>query len=389
MHILNQNIQKFINSNLETPIAQLALQKNPFPELDFKIIINQIEAKIKSKHKLPTWFTCDGIIYPNKISIEQTSSEITAKYKTELVKGKTLIDVTGGFGVDSYFFSQVIENVTHCEIDADLSQIAAHNFKQLNNHSINCICGEGTAILEQLKTNFDFIYIDPSRRNDVKGKVFMLKDCLPNVFELQEFYYQYTNRILVKTAPLLDISAGLLELKNVKKINIVAVENEVKELLWEIEKSHAGSIEICTINFNKEKRETFNFFLDRAEISFLDFPKKYLYEPNAAIMKSGGFTEIGNFYNLAKIHNHSHLYTSNELIEFPGRVFEVLKSIPYSKASMKEFLESTKSNITTRNFSESVAAIRIKWKIKDGGTNYSFFTTDKNENKIVLICKKL
>ena len=387
--LVQPEIQEFINKNIDKPIATIALQKNPFPQLDFKIILNQIEAKFKSKVKLSTWYNCSNIVYPSKISIEQTSSQVTANYKSTLVQGETLIDLTGGFGVDTFYFSKTINQVSHCEINLELSSIVSHNFKALKVTNINCIQGDSLEILENLNQQFDIIYIDPSRRNDAKGKVFMLKDCLPNVPDLKDLYFKYSNKILIKTAPILDISAGLLELKNVKTIHIVAVENEVKELLWQIEKDYKSSIEIKTINFNKEKQEIFNFKQNSNTISTYSLPKKYLYEPNSAIMKSGGFNEIGNHFGLEKLHQHSHLYTSDEKIEFPGRIFEIQNSIKYSKNNMKEFLENSKSNITTRNFPETVENIRKKWKIKDGGNQYCFFTTNKNDTKIVLICTKI
>lgn len=388
MNLLNTKIQEFINANVGTPIAKLALQKNPFPDIDYKNILNQIEAKAKAKDKLPTWFKTANIIYPSKISVEQTSSELTAKYKSTLVEGDSLIDLTGGFGVDDYYFSKKITNVTHCEINTALSEIVKHNFSVLQIANINCISGDSTEILKDLNQKFDLLYIDPSRRNDAKGKVFMLADCLPNVPELQEFYFNYSDKILIKTSPMLDISAALTELKNVKTIHIIAVENEVKELLWEIQNNFKDSILIKTVNCTKEKSEQFEFDFNTTSQSTISLPKKYLYEPNSAIMKSGGFAALGNFYNLEKLHQHSHLYTSNEKIDFPGRVFKIEKIIDYSKPKMKEHLENKKFNITTRNFPETVENIRKKWKIKDGGNDYCFLTTDKNNNKIVLICKK-
>ena len=180
------------------------------------------------------------------------------------------------------------------------------------------------------------------------------------------------------------------EMKMVKKIHIVAIENEVKELLWEIKKDYTDTIIIKTINLTKANNEIFEFELFKNKTkSDYNFPQKYLMEPNSAIMKSGGFDEVGLQFNIDKLHLHSHLYTANEIISFPGRVFEIIKKIPYQKSEMKIFLENKKANITTRNFPESVAAIRKKWKIKDGGNVYCFFTTDLNNAKIVLICTKI
>ena len=388
--ILNPEIQAFINQNIGKSISKLALQKNPFPEGNWIVILNQIEAKTKAKDKLPNWFSTENIIYPTKISIEQTSSEKTAAYKATIVSGESLIDLTGGFGVDDYYFAKNIKTVVHCEINPELSAIVQHNFKQLKVSNCTCYAGDSSDTLKTLNTKWDWIYIDPSRRNDVKGKVFLLKDCLPNVPENLAFYFNHSNAILIKTAPLLDISAGLSELQHVKAIHIIALENEVKELLWEIHASFSGNTSIKTVNIVKDKLELFDFVLNETT-KYLPFsvPQKYLYEPNSAIMKSGGFDEVGAFYNTNKLHKHSHLYTSENLISFPGRVFEIQHSIPYSKTDMKSFLENKQANITTRNFPDSVESIRKKWKIKDGGNTYCFFTTDMNNDKIVLICTKI
>lgn len=387
--LLRPEIQEYILKMTGLDGIKLALSKNPFPEIDFKIVLNQIAARTKSKNKLPTWYNCRNCIYPSKISIEQTSSEVTANYKSELINGNSLIDLSGGFGVDDYYFSKKMKQVIHCEIDSELSSIVSHNFQQLQINNIQCIVGNSSVTLGNLNQKFDWIYVDPSRRNEIKGKVFMLQDCLPNVPYLQEFYYHYASKILVKTAPLLDLTAGLSELKNVKAIHIVAVENEVKELLWEIHQNYTDSITISTVNFNKNNRETFQFVWDSVCNVNLGLPKKYIYEPNSAILKSGGFREVASKFSLDKLHTHSHLYTSNNLIEFPGRIFKIITTIPYSHKEMALHLENKKINITLRNFPDTVDNIRKKWKIKDGGNEYCFFTTDLNNNKIVLICNKI
>lgn len=388
--LLHPEIQKFITANIGADSSKFALQKNPFPEVNWIAIINQIATKTKAKDKLPTFFKTENIIYPSKISVEQTSSEKTALYKASLVSGDTLIDLTGGFGVDDLYFSKTMKNVIHCEIDEELSMLVQHNFVVLGIQNIQFEWGDSYTYLDKTQSKLDWIYIDPSRRNDIKGKVFMLKDCLPNVPELLPFYFTKSDNILIKTAPILDISAGLLELSNVKCIHIVAVDNEVKELIWELSKSFIGEIAVKTVNITKDKREEFSFELNsKSNFSNYSLPKKYLYEPNSAIMKSGGFDEIGIQYQLDKLHQHSHLYTSEDKIDFPGRIFEIQETISYMKNDMKSFLENKKANITTRNFPDSVEKIRKKWKIKDGGNLYCFFTTDRNNHKIVLICTKI
>lgn len=388
--LLQKDIQSFIKANAAADLTKLALQKNPFPNVEWRLIIEQIACFQKAKNKLPTWFATDDILYPSKISIEQTSSEKTALYKSTLILGKTIIDLTGGFGVDDYYFSKRFESVVHCEMNEGLSKVVAHNYQKLKVQNCAFYSGDSSDILVQINKSFDWIYIDPSRRNDSKGKVFMLKDCLPNVVDLMDFYYKYSTQILIKTAPILDITAGLNELKNVKKIHIVAVDNEVKELLWEISKDYSGAIEIDTVNLKKEQPEHFKFVLSERVTSInYSLPKMYLYEPNAAIMKSGGFNEVGLQFNLEKLHPHSQIYTADVIKDFPGRIFKIEHAFPYQKSEMKTFLEGKKANITTRNFPDAVDEIRKKWKITAGGNQYCFFTTDMNNRKIVLLCAKI
>lgn len=387
--LLQPEIQDFINKNLNEDSTKLALKKNPFPEVNYSVLINQIIAKKKAKDKLPTWFLLENIIYPEKISIEQTSSETTAKYKASLVSGEKLLDCTGGFGIDDYYFSKHFKSVIHCELNSDLSQIVKHNFEVLKATNIDSFHGDSTEILEQLNERFDCIYIDPSRRNDAKGKVFMLADCLPNVVDLQDFYFQFTNTILIKTAPILDLHAGLLELKNVAQIHIVAVDNEVKELLWKIEKNFNESPEIITINLEKEKQTITKIESTKSYFASYSLPKKYLYEPNASLMKSGGFEAVSELFAIGKLHQHSHLYTSDELIDFPGRKFQIDVIIPFQKKEISQFIQGKKMNVSTRNFPIKPEEIKKKYKILDGGIIFAFFTTNLNNEKIVLLCTKL
>ena len=388
--ILLPEIQKFINENLNTDVQKLALKKNPFPEYDWKLIINQIHAKQKAQNKLPTWFETENIIFPAVLSIEQTSSEPLAKFKASLISGERLIDLTGGFGIDAYYFSKQFKEVYHCEFNEDLSDIVKSNARFLQSQNIKTFKGDSLEILKNLNQTFDWIYIDPARRSDSKQKVFLLKDCTPNVPENLEEYFKYSNQILIKSAPILDISAGINELEFVKKIYIISLENEVKELLWILEKGFKQNIELEAVNINKT--EDYKIYKTTLEDdSFCDFsqPKNYLYEPFSSVMKTGNFNKIANDFNLGKLHQHSHLYTNDDLIDFPGRRFKIESIIPYQKKEMKAVFENQKYNITIRNFPISVEELRKKWKIKDGGSKFAFFTTNFQNEKIVLICNKI
>lgn len=388
-HILEPEIQQYIRENTGRPVAQLALQKSPFPGTDWTAILSQIAAREKAKDKLPTWFEAENIVYPSKVSVEQTSSETAAQYKAQLVSGESLIDLTGGFGVDDYYFSKQVKEVMHCEMSLELSAIAAHNFEVLGADNIKNVPGDSTDTLRILDRQWDWMYIDPSRRNDAKGKVFMLKDCLPDVPDLLDFYFRYTKNIMMKTAPILDISAGLGELHYVKAIHIVAVHNEVKELLWILKKGFAGAPLINTINLNKGAEKVFVAEMDNDAIAVFSLPQKYLYEPNAAVMKSGLFDAVGRAYGLGKLHQNTQLFTSDKLKDFPGRSFIINAILPYQKENMKSNIEGKKMNVTVRNFPLAVEELRKKWKIKDGGDTYAFFTTDMKNGKIVLLCSKI
>jgi len=388
--ILNTGVQDFINKNSSADIMSVLLNKPIFEGISQKELAEQIEAKEKCKNKLPTWFNTPSIYYPNKLNIEQTSSETTANYKAQIVSGNSLVDLTGGFGVDSYFFSKQMKAIFHCEINPELSEIALHDFEILGQNNIECHPVDGITFVKKSTQYFDWIYVDPSRRNDVKGKVFLLKDCLPNLPKHLPSLFEKTQNILVKTSPLLDIKMGVDELNSVKEVHVVAVQNEVKELLFVLEKGYVGTVKIKTINLLAEHNDIFDFSLDEEQQINTDFgePSVYLYEPNAAILKSGGFKSVAKAYGLEKLHPHSHLYTSDKLLDFAGRRFKIQQTLPYSKKSLKS-IAITKANITTRNFPLSVAELRKKHKIKDGGDCYLFFTKSLDDNLLVLDCQKV
>ncbi|MCF7569148.1 class I SAM-dependent methyltransferase [Sabulilitoribacter arenilitoris] len=387
--ILNTDIQEFINSNLNSSISKLLLKGIAFNSVETKEVVEQIEAKKRCEKKLSTWFNTENIYYPNKLSIEQTSSEITANYKSSLISGDSIIDLTGGFGVDCYYFSKRFKSVKHCEINNKLSEIVKHNYKQLDIQNIKTCCIDGIEYIKTSKKLYNWIYLDPSRRHDRKGKVFFLNDCLPNVPEHLDILFKHSKNILIKTSPLLDFSIGINELKHVKTIHVVAINNDVKELLWVLESNYSEKISIKTVNIKKDKEEHFNFLLGEEKLAQSNYklPLSYLYEPNSAILKAGGFHSISKKIDVFKLHQHSHLYTSEQLLDFPGRCFKIENILPYNKKELKKE-DFKKANITIRNFPETVQGIRKKFNIKEGGNLYLFFTTDLDDNKIVITCTK-
>ena len=386
--ILHPKVQQFITEHLKSDITKLILTGSPFEEVSVNELANQIISKLKSKHKIPSWFTNKDIYYPPKINIEQTSSEITANYKSKLIKGETIIDLTGGFGVDCFYFSKQFKKVIHCEINEFLSTLVQHNYEQLKIKNIQTFSGDGIEYLKKSKVKFDAIYIDPSRRNETKGKVFLLQDCIPNVPKNMDFLFTKTSQILIKNSPILDITSAVNELKFVKEIHVVATNNEVKELLFLLEKEYHKSITIKTVNRSKKKLQLFNFKYKEKAVSTYSKPLTYLYEPNSALLKSGGFHQISNQLNIFKIQEHSHIYTSNQLIEFPGRVFKIEQTLLYQKKKIKNLLKNNKANITIRNFPKTVDQIRKETKIKEGGDSYLFFTKLTTDELVVIVCKK-
>lgn len=388
--LLHPDVQKFIQQHLNYDLTKLILKGSPFKEVSIQEIATQISGLKKAKTKLPTWFKTEHILYPPNLNLEQTSSEITAKYKSELINGNTLIDLTGGFGIDDFYFSKSFKKVIHCELNEGLSTLAKHNFLALNASNVETKVGDGLQILNELDEKVDWIYLDPARRDDYGGKVFLLEQCTPNVPQNLKLLFQKSDTILIKSSPLLDLSAGIAELRKVTEIHIVSVNNEVKELLWILNRNISKEIKIKTINISKNEIQSFEaIFEEELEASAYSLPLRFMYEPNPAIMKSKLFKALSAETKTAKLHANSHLFTSEELKDFPGRTFEIVDVIAYNKKALKRSLKLKKANITTRNFPKSVNELRKELKIEDGGDQYLFFTTDLNNSKIVVACRKI
>lgn len=368
----------------------LLLKKPLFKGITQKELVQQLEAREKCKNKIPKWFHTPKLYYPKKLHIEQASSESTAQYKASLVHGKALVDLTAGIGVDAYFFSKTVDVVYHCEMDITLSTIARYNFKVLGRKNITCRATDGIQYLQEVSQPVDWVYADPSRRDRHAKRVFRLKDSLPNIPKHLPILFEKTRNVLIKAAPFVDITQGIRELRFVKEVHVVALHNEVKELLFVLERGYTGGVTVTTINIVKDQRRIFTFTPceEQKMTVACSEVKKYLYEPNAGILKSGGFKSVGHAFGLAKLHPHSHLYTADTLVDFPGRRFTILAVTPYSKSTMQG-LDLPQANITVRNFPMSVAALRKKHKIKDGGEHYLFFTTVLPHKRVLLHCAKV
>lgn len=385
--LTSKEVQDFINNNLKTDVSKLILKGSPFVDVDIKTIATQIEGKNKCEKKLPSWFKANGIIYPPKLNLEQSSSEIAARYKASLVNGGSLIDLTGGFGADAYYFAETASSVTHCEINEQLSAIVKHNFEVLGVKNIAVKVGDSSKLLKSPE-KFDTIYLDPSRRASA-GRVFLLKDCEPDVVDDQNQYLQKAKRVLIKVSPMLDIQSGLNYLKNVSAVHVVSVKNECKELIFVLEQQAVKEPLINCVLLNREEIKVISFNFDEEKNAEPQSGKllNYLYEPDVALLKAGMFKLLTERYPVVKIHQHSHLYTSNELVDFPGKRFKIIKTILFNDFTKAQVPKQI--NVVCRNFSLKPDELKKQFKFKDGGNDFLFFSTNYKDQKVVIHAQKV
>ena len=419
---LSPNVQQYIQEHLTDDINRLLLNAPKASDFPFREAIQQIAARQKAKLKLPTWYENKELIFPSALSVEQSSSERTANFKAGLVSGKLLIDLTGGMGIDMWAMSESFDRAVYVEQQADLKEITEHNLTQLGRKNIQFFQENSVQFLVNFNLKADCIYLDPHRRDVSQQKVVSFASCEPNVLKIKELLFEKTDKVLVKASPLMDIDLALEELQNVQEVVVVAVENEVKEVLFLMEKISSlrgtkqstedgtQSINTCptdcfvprndgtftqitAINLLKNNEmQTFSFQkkLEKESIVQYSAPLHYLYEPNAAILKSGAFKSVAIQFDLFKLHQNSHLYTSEELIkDFSGRIFELENVCKLDKKEVLNLLPDKKANITTRNFPLSVKEIRQKIGVQEGGNVYILATTLLNNQKVLLVCRKL
>lgn len=377
-NILNKEVQQYINANLTSDLHSLLLKKSPFSEVSMQEIVQQIKGKKVAQKKFP-YLLEDGIIFPPNLNLEQASSQATAEFKAQHLKGKSFVDLTCGFGIDAYFLSQNFEEVTLVEQNSELLEIVKNNWKTLNRNA-DFINENLENFLKQNKEKFDLIYLDPARRDEHKNKKFLLEDLSPNLLEIQDQLLKISAQIIIKLSPLIDISYLISALKNIEEIQIIAVRNEVKELLvFMHSKKDKEHTKISCFNLEGEEHSfSFNFDDEKSATSEFSEPLQYLYIPNNAVLKSGGFNSISEKFNLKKLHPNSHFYTSDELLEnFPGRVLRV------EIMDSKQIKKGEKFNIISKNYPLTPDEIKKKYKIKDGGNDYLIFTQTQ-KNKIIL-----
>ena len=383
----------FIEENAHADVRTLALQAKKYPQVDMAMAVVQIAGRQIAEAKVPSWHQTEGLLYPKHLSMEQCSSEATAVYKAGMVEGNSFADLTGGFGIDCSFLSRKFKQADYVERQTELCELAKHNFPLLG-LNIGVHTEDGVEYLKQMEP-VDCLFLDPARRDGHGGKTVAISDCEPDVSALEDLLVEKAKMVLVKLSPMLDLSLALRTLKHVREVHIVSVNNECKELLLILQKSSISSeIPIhCEHILSENKHQSFSFTQEQERTSECPFSTEvgsYLYEPNASILKAGAYRSITQAYPVKKLHTSSHLYISSHYIEdFPGRSFQVEAVSGFGKKDLKTFLQGLdKANLTIRNFPSSVADLRKRLKLKEGGEVYIFATTLADESKVLIKCKK-
>jgi 16S rRNA G966 N2-methylase RsmD len=359
-------------------VSKLILKSREVYGVEIGNVATQIEGRKKAREKLPIYYNTEGIVYPAAISIEQSSSELTAKFKSQTVVEKIshrslCVDLTGGLGVDSFFLSQVFDEVSYVEPNAELLEIAKHNHLQLGAKNISYHNVTAMSFLKSAQGKISCIYLDPSRRDPHNRKVSSLAACEPNVLELLPSMFHRGQYVLLKTSPLLDITQAVKQLGKVSHVSIVSVDNECKEVLFLLDTTFVAEPVIDAINLSKGTISSFHFTFSEEkdyQISFSE-PLEFIYEPNASVLKAGAFKSIAARFGVEKIHPSTHLYTSSNLVsDFPGRSFRVVELVKADPKIIKRHFPGGYGNIFTRNYPLSPHELKTKSRLKDGGNRF-------------------
>lgn len=385
---MNEATLEFIRIHADEDVRQLAFLGKKHPEVDMTYALDQIAGRQKARAKIPSWAAIDGIVYPPHLSMEQCSSEKTARYKAQIAgKGTKIVDLTAGFGVDMAFMSAGFNEAVHVEQQPQLCAISSENYKRLELNHIQTICSDGVEYLHQME-HADLIFIDPARRDQHGSRTYGIADCTPNILKIIDEMLEKSQRVIIKLSPMLDWQKAVNDVGHVSEVHIVSVGNECKELLLVVEKTEAP-LKIYCVNDDTIFNYTFNDEIGGFYSG--PTPEKYLYEPNASIMKAGCFDLISKRFDIYQPDANSHLYISDKIVEgFPGRGFVIDRVCTMNKKELKEALTGiVKANIATRNFPLSVADLRKRLKLKDGGEVYIFATTDAKRGHLLMVCRKI
>ena len=389
MPVYSKDFKEFLRAHRTVDVHELLLAQSRYPEIDMAAAAQQISGWQMARQKLPLWAETEGILFPPHLNMEQCSSQLAAMYKGQIVAGgKSMTDLTAGFGVDATMLAQKYQHLNYVERDAVLCDIAQNNLSLLGVTDFSLYPEEAAEVLRRLPHQ-DLIYIDPARRGRHGQRVYALTDCTPDVTEMQDVLLEKADTVLLKLSPMLDVQLVMRSLKHITEVHIVSVNGECKELLVKQNVSNIPTQFFC-VNIKKEGRtDVFQFTSESEQTAvchYADAVDKYLYEPNASLMKAAPFKRLAEKYGLLKISPISHLYTSNQLVEdFPGRIFQVENTLTLNKRDVKEKLAGLQqANITVRNFPLTVAQLREKLKLKEGGKDYLFATTLKDGKHILI-----
>lgn len=371
--INSAELRQFVQDHLTEDPALLLLKHQGKVKFDLKTAVQQISARQKASKKLPGWVAKAELIFPATISLEQSSSEETAKFKAQGLFGNRMVDLTGGFGVDCYYLSENFGKAIYCEQNDELAGIAEHNLNILAPGRFEVVSGDGLDFLQKTELRFDLIYADPARRGSGNQKLYKLQDCQPDVVNAWELMKSKSDRILLKVSPMLDISQAWSELPEIQKITVVSVKNEVKELLLYWEKGREEAEKQIAVRDLGNDLPGFDFSRSEEEpaLSVLGETEKYLIEPLSGILKAGAFKLFGDRFGLKKLDKNSHLYTASVLPDqIPGRIFEVIREISLKKQEIKSLFPTGKINVICRNYVTGAEELKKKLGLKDGGEDF-------------------
>lgn len=375
--LLDQNIQQYIDANLNTDLHSLLLKKSPFPEVSMQEIVQQIKGKQVARKKFP-FLLKDGIVFPPQLNLEQASSEKTAAYKAELLKGEKFIDLTCGFGIDAYYLSRSFRKVTLVEQNAELLALVEHNWNVLERNA-GFINQRLEDFLADTKEHFDVMYLDPARRDQNKNKVFLLEDLSPDLLAIQSRLLSLSDRVVIKLSPLIDLRYLVSVLPGIFRMDLIAVKNDVKEVVIFLSGTGTAAVSCHCVNLESGEEDfAFTFGDEDAARAVYGEPEKYIYIPNNAVLKSGAFQLVSERFRLKKFHPNTHIYTSDKREEgFPGRVFEM------EAIEAKQIKKKSRYNIISKNYPLKPEEIKKKYQLMDGGEEYLIFTQSK-KGKIIL-----